>query len=93
MAAIVEARDEFVKESAVAQRRSDQRPQSASGSTGGGFHRRHGAFLLEELQREAGGGYRLNPKDEKLKGSLKLKTERSSLEHYAPKTYLRMSTS
>ena len=37
--------------------------------------------------------YRLNPKDEKLKTSLKLKTERSSLEHYAPKTYLRMSTS
>ena len=33
--------------------------------------------------------YRLNPKDEKLKTSLKLKTGRSSLEHYAPKTYLR----
>ena len=37
--------------------------------------------------------YRLNPKEEKLKGSLELKTERSSLEHYAPETYLSMSTS
>ena len=38
--------------------------------------------------------YRLNPKDEKLETLLKLKTERSSLEHsYAPKTYLRMFTS
>ena len=37
--------------------------------------------------------YSLKPKDEKLKKPLKLKTESSSLEHHAPKTYLRMSTS
>ena len=31
--------------------------------------------------------YRLNPKDTKLETSRKLKSERSSLEHHAPKTY------
>ena len=73
-------------------------PQPQNGAISDTFFTQHFQFFdnrrkIESRKTRFVARYSLKPKDEKLKKLLKLKTERSSLEHYAPKTYLRMSTS